>query len=215
MITGQSEAFPMSVTPVQSSSGAPEPTNGTAEAIRSAAIALFAHRGYEATTMNGIGRSVGIRGSAIYNHVPSKQELLREIIFSAMYELIHDVRCAIEEADGIPDRLRRGFAEHVLYHARRRLEFSVGNREIPSLEEPAHTQIIELRHGYVRMFEEIIKAGARDGVFDVTSTLIATHAILQAGMGVAVWFDPNGAMTAEEVSEFYGELALRVVGYRR
>jgi AcrR family transcriptional regulator len=205
----------MSLTPVKPSSPAPEATNRTGEAIRRAATELFARHGYEATSMNEIGRAVGIRGSAIYNHVPSKQELLREIIFSAMYELVGEVRRAIGEADDIPERLRRGFAQHVIYHARRRLEFAVGNGEIRSLEEPARSQIIELRRCYVELFEENIKAGTQTGIFDVSSTLIATHAMLQSGMGVALWFDPEGPLTAREVADFYGELALRMVGYRR
>jgi AcrR family transcriptional regulator len=180
-----------------------------------AAIELFARHGYEGTSMNEIGRAVGIRGSALYNHVQSKQELLREIIFSAMSELVGEVQRAIDEADDIPDRLRRGFAQHVIYHARRRLEFAVGNGEIRSLEEPARAQIIELRRRYVETFDEIIRSGSESGIFEVSSTLIATHAMLQSGMGVAIWFDPDGPLTAQEVADFYGELALRMVGYRQ
>jgi AcrR family transcriptional regulator len=204
----------MTITSSQLSSGIANQPRGTAEAIRDAAVALFASRGYKATTMNDIGRSVGIRGSAIYNHVPSKQELLRDIMLSAMHELSDVVRVAIKSADDIPEQLRLGIRQHVLYHARGRLQFGVGNREIPSLEEPARTEIIDLRRRYVEMFENVIEAGLTEGTFRVQSARIAAYSILQSGMGVAVWYDPEGPMSDIEIADLYGEFALRTVGYR-
>jgi AcrR family transcriptional regulator len=204
----------MTITPPGPSVDSAIPPVGTAEAIRSAAVALFARRGYEATTVNEIGRSVGIRGSAIYNHVSSKQELLRDIMLSAMYELVGLVRAAVDSASDPPTQLRLGIGQHVAYHARCRLETRVGNREIPSLEEPAHTELIEVRRNHVDMFKGIIEAGIAEGIFVVEFPLIATHAILQSGMGVAAWYHPNGSMSDIEVGEIYGEFALRTVGYR-
>jgi AcrR family transcriptional regulator len=206
----------MTIDPPRSSSDLDGSTRGTADAIRDVAVALFARYGYEATTMNDIGRGVGIRGSAIYNHVPSKQELLRAIMLSAMYELVDVVSAAIEqEADDPPSQLRLGVRQHVLYHAERRLEFSIGNREIPSLEDPARTEVIETRRRYVSMFENIIERGIADGVFEVASARIAAYAILQSGMGVAVWYHPDGPTAGKDLAELYGEFALRIVGYRR
>src|ERR1700759_4017256 len=196
----------MSITPPPVSSGTVPadgavPSVGTAEAIRNAAVELFAHCGYEATTVNDIGRSVGIRGSAIYNHVASKQELLRNIMMSAMHELMGVVETAIGGADDTPAKLRLGIHQHVRYHAQRRLEFSVGNRELPSLEEPARTELVELRRRYVRLFQDIIDTGVAEGIFSVESSLIATYSILQSGMGVAVWYDPEGEMTEQAVAD--------------
>jgi AcrR family transcriptional regulator len=203
----------MTITPPRASADDTASAGGTADAIRNAAIMLFARRGYEATTVNDIGRSVGIRGSAIYNHVSSKQELLRNIMLPAMYELVGFVRAAVESAADPPTQMRLAVGQHVRYHARCRLETRVGNREIPSLEEPAHTELIEVRRGYVDLFKGIIEAGIAEGIFDVQYPLIATHAILQSGMGVAAWFDPDGPMTDVDVGEIYGEFALRTLGY--
>jgi len=204
----------MTITPSRPSSPVAVHPGGTAEAIRDVAVALFASHGYEATTMNDIGRGVGIRGSAIYNHVPSKQELLREIMFSAMNELVEVVGNAINSTDDIAEQLRLGFRQHVLYHAQRRLQFSVGNREIPSLEEPARTEIISLRRQYVEMFKNVIDQGIAKGIFEVESSLLAAYAILQSGMGVAIWYHPDGSMSGVEVADLYGEFALRIVGHR-
>ena len=187
---------------------------GTADAIRSAAVELFANHGYEATTVNAIGRSVGIRGSAIYNHVMSKQELLRDIMFSSMLELVSVVAETIDSADGHCEKLRLGVCEHVRFHVHRRLEFRVGNREIPSLEEPSRTELVGIRRQYVRMFQNVIEAGAAEGLFEVRFPLIATYSILQSAMGVAIWYEPEADLTDVEIADLYGEFALRTVGYR-
>ncbi len=54
--------------------------NGTKEKIYSAALQLFAQKGYKATTMREIGKQVGIQQSAIYNHFKNKEAILDEVI---------------------------------------------------------------------------------------------------------------------------------------
>jgi hypothetical protein len=135
-------------------------------------------------------------------------------MFSAMSELVELAADAINSTDEIPEQLRLGIRQHVLYHAQSRLQTRVGNREIPSLEEPAHTEIIERRRCYVEMFKSVIDAGIAKGIFQVKSSLLATHSILQSGMGVASWYDPAGPMSGTEVADLYGEFALRIVGFR-
>ena len=41
-----------------------------------AAVKLFTERGYDATSMEDLARALGVRKSAIYHHVSSKEELL-------------------------------------------------------------------------------------------------------------------------------------------
>jgi AcrR family transcriptional regulator len=47
------------------------------ESLLLVAVTLFNERGYDATSMEDLSRKLGITKSAIYHHVPSKQELLR------------------------------------------------------------------------------------------------------------------------------------------
>lgn len=48
--------------------------------IREAALKLFAMKGYENTTMREIGNEVGIRGSSIYAHYKSKEEIFLSVV---------------------------------------------------------------------------------------------------------------------------------------
>lgn len=73
----------------------------TANTVRSAALTLFAERGYRATTMADIGAAVGIRGPSLYRHVRSKQDLLAEIMTDTMNELLA-LQTVARAADGGP-----------------------------------------------------------------------------------------------------------------
>jgi len=54
------------------------------ESLLTVAVKLFNERGYDGTSMEDLSRKLGITKSAIYHHVPSKQELLRLAVDRAL-----------------------------------------------------------------------------------------------------------------------------------
>ncbi|MEU3272825.1 TetR/AcrR family transcriptional regulator [Saccharomonospora sp. NPDC006951] len=54
------------------------------ESVLLVAVKLFNERGYDGTSMEDLARKLGITKSAIYHHVPSKQELLRLAVDRAL-----------------------------------------------------------------------------------------------------------------------------------
>lgn len=185
-----------------------------ATAVRDAALTLFAERGYRGTTMRVIAEAVGLQAPALYNHVASKQQLLEEIMVATIQRLIEDFEEAVSTTDDPAEQLRRGVESHVRYHARHRFEAFVGNRELFNLAEPARGQQVELRSTYERGFRGVIERGCETGQFDVNSSRLATYAILEMGIGVSVWFRPDGPLTESAVALRYGEFALRMVSAR-
>ena len=51
----------------------------TKEKIMSAAIMLFSDNGYDKVSMRDIAAEVGIKAASIYNHFPSKEDILKSI----------------------------------------------------------------------------------------------------------------------------------------
>ncbi|MFG3551875.1 TetR/AcrR family transcriptional regulator [Streptomyces sp. NPDC047725] len=180
--------------------------------IRAAALELFTGRGYESTTMADIGAAVGIRGPSLYKHVTSKQDVLAQIMTGTMQSLIDLHHKAVATTTDPTERLRRATEAHVRYHARHRLEAFVGNREIRSLEEPHLSEVLAMRAQYEAGFRDLIDSGVATGRFQVTSVRLASYAVLDLGMGVAVWFREDGEITEDAVVWEYGEFALRLVG---
>jgi AcrR family transcriptional regulator len=69
------------------------------ESLLLVAVKLFNERGYDGTSMEDLSRKLGITKSAIYHHVPSKQELLRLAVDRALGGLFGVARDA-EALDG-------------------------------------------------------------------------------------------------------------------
>lgn len=180
--------------------------------ILDAALELFATIGYGATTMAQIGDRLGIRGPSLYKHIASKQELLVEIVTGMMTELLRRQRDALVLGGDVRERLKRITAVHVQYHAEQRYEAFVGHREIDSLEEPNRTRILELRREYESRFRELVQEGRELELFTTSSDRWSSYAILDMGIGVSAWYNPNGSVSPEALAETYAELALRMLG---
>jgi AcrR family transcriptional regulator len=63
------------------------------ESLLQVAVKLFNERGYDGTSMEDLSRKLGITKSAIYHHVPSKQELLRLAVdraLNGLFAVAHD-----------------------------------------------------------------------------------------------------------------------------
>ncbi|SFM63602.1 transcriptional regulator, TetR family [Pseudonocardia ammonioxydans] len=180
--------------------------------IRAAALEQFARRGYEATTMADIGAAVGMRGPSLYKHVSSKQDLLASVIEATMTTLLAEHDAAVSGVDELTERLRRAVDAHVRFHARHRREAFVGTRELRSLTEPRRSQILGLRAEYEQRFRTLVADGVEAGAFTVTDPQLASFALLDLGMGVAVWFREDSGPSENQVAWQQVEFALRLVG---
>ena len=183
--------------------------------IRDAALDLFVRHGYEATTMADIAEAVGIRAPSLYKHVSSKQDLLAVLVTGTMDELLAAHRSAVDGVDDPVERLRRAVDAHVRFHARHRREAFVGNRELRGLTEPRRSLVLGRRAEYEGCFRSLIDDGVARGAFRVTDPRLASYAILDLGMGVAVWFRDETGPTENEVAWQHAEFALRLLGIDR
>ena len=101
------------------------------EAIRAAAFAQFAERGYPVVTVRDIMKACGLTQGALYNHFKSKDELLHDIIASTQAELERLCQQAVAGAGDDPRAKLAAFVRvYVVRHCRLRVEALVANREI-------------------------------------------------------------------------------------
>jgi len=180
--------------------------------IRLTAVSLFAERGYRGTSMKDIAAAVGMRAPSLYNHLQSKQDLLANVMIGTMQDLQRGVSAAMSSSDSMVEAVRRGTEAHVLHHAEHPDEVRIGNREIPSLNEPERSQVLALRHSYQRMWVSFVERGKEEGVFLVDSPKLTVFAILAMGIGVANWFRPDGELSAAEIAARFGDIAVLMVG---
>jgi AcrR family transcriptional regulator len=83
----------MSVTPRKRLSG-----EERRAAILESALAVFAERGYHASSIDDIARKGGVSKALIYEHFPSKQQLYAELLNQHAGELLERLAAAMDEA---------------------------------------------------------------------------------------------------------------------
>lgn len=77
------------------------------EALLAAAIHLFARRGYPSVSLDDIGATTGIAGPSVYNHFPSKNEVLDAALNRGNEALWLGLHTALSEARDARDALTR------------------------------------------------------------------------------------------------------------
>lgn len=90
-------------------------SSATRSRILSAAIPLFAGRGYAGTSMRDIARAVGIKAASIYEHFPSKEQLLYEALIEVLGQF-HDYVLEVLDADqSVDEQLRHIVERHAVW----------------------------------------------------------------------------------------------------
>ena len=180
----------------------------TAAKIRAAALELFASQGYAAVSMRAIASQVGMQASALYNHFPTKQAILVDLLESHMQALL----LAWETESGkfsAPVEALKGFVRfHISYHLDRQDAVFISYMELRNLEPEGFARIEGLRRYYEGFLRKIIALGRESGDFIVDDEPVATMALIAMLTGVNTWFRNNGRLSSGEIEEIYVKMAL-------
>ncbi|QRP46339.1 TetR/AcrR family transcriptional regulator [Amycolatopsis sp. FDAARGOS 1241] len=182
------------------------------EAVLDTALTLFAERGYHGTALSQIAEVLQIRTPSLYNHMRSKEDLLRAIVDRTTAAVLEDFERVTGEDDDWTGQLARATRVYAFRHATHRREALVVNRDTDCLGEPHRTQFQARRRRHEHAFRAIIACGADAGVFHVDSPALASFAIREMCVSIARWFRDHGAMTADSVADEYSRYALQIVG---
>jgi len=131
--------------------------------ILSAAVRVFASKGYHASRVDDIAAEAGVAHGLLYHYFASKEELLETIFRETWAELLGAIRAVEESGEPVPEQLRRVAA--ILLRSWRRDPnlVRVLVREIarsPHLQRQVH----EIEQAFAAI-ERIVEHGQADGSF--------------------------------------------------
>ena len=152
----------------------------TKERIVECAIALFAERGYDATTMGDIGEGADVSRATVFNYFPRKEDIISEVFRRRREELDALITEATDATTSTHDRLRRvlgGLARSYeddgeIRRATVRAWLRAGGPLLPEASDSA------------ALFAEVVRLGQQEG--DVPPEVDATNVglvILDAYVG--------------------------------
>jgi AcrR family transcriptional regulator len=136
----------------------------TADRIVEAAAALFGERGVEATKVADICERADVAHQTFFNHFPTKQELVRELVRHGHAFLLAAIETALREGESTEERIARLFAQ--IHEAAASVGpmhqdlVSEGIRAAHEVTDPARA------HALQRGLEKLVRAGRAQG--DVT-----------------------------------------------
>lgn len=191
----------------------------SSEAIQQAAFDLFARRGYVAASVREVMKACGLTQGALYNHFPSKNQLLATLIQTTQDGLEAECAAAIRESGEEPTAQLRAFVEaFTRRHCERRTEALVANRDFEWLKPSNLHDIVASRRRIRDMLVRILEQGQANGAFhlprvdDRSDVRIVAMAILNQCIYVSNWFRPDGPWEQEGVAAMHAEMALRIAG---
>jgi AcrR family transcriptional regulator len=179
--------------------------------IVAAATILFDERGYHGTRMADIASRLGMRAPSLYNYVSSKQALLRLVMFQTMEALLEEHLLVAAGGGSVIERLRGAMEAHVRHCARNRAEMRILGREVPSLEEPERAALLALRSEYGLRWSHLLDEGVAAEGWQVRDTRLAANAVIQMGVGAALWLRPL-PLSESELATALAEMVLSAVG---
>src|SRR5690606_25085154 len=137
---------------------------GRREEILQAAGELFGERGYHAIGMRELAQALELKGSSLYAHIASKEDLLWEIVDRAAQAFVRE---ADEVPEGLPpdERLRRLIAGHLRVITSELDNAAVFFQDWVHLSDERRELMVARRDAYQERFRRAIADGVRAGVF--------------------------------------------------
>ena len=166
------------------------------------AAALFARRGFQATSMDELSEATGLRSGGLYHYIGSKQQLLLAIFEQLMGPLLERA-AEIEGDDGDDVAKLRALVRAWVAHVERHLDhMSVFAQERHAIEHgPEWEQVRASRDA----FEAIL--ARRLAAVGLTDRL-TLFALLGMVNHTATWLRPGGRLSAEQIADGYCDMLL-------
>ena len=161
---------------------------------------LFKEKGFSAVTMRDLAGDLGIKAASLYNHINSKQEILKSIIISLADEFTEGMhRIKTSDINSI-DKLKYIVDLHVKITSRNTFGMASLNNDWMHLEDQLD-YYLELRENYENDFRAIIQAGIDNGEILNRDVEVMLFSILSTLRSLYLWIPKKEDLDAEQLSK--------------
>jgi AcrR family transcriptional regulator len=187
----------------------------TDQRVWTAALELFAAKGFAATGIREIAVRAGVSSAALYHYMGTKDDLLVKMLRAGMGDVVGGGERIAASLSAPDERIAALVQFHVQFHAIRQLETTVLDIELRALAGKLRDEIIALRDRYEALWTAALQEGIDEGIFHDVDAHDARLALIEMCTGVATWFSPTGRRTPEELGRRFADMALALLDARR
>lgn len=180
------------------------------EHLLARAAALFAAKGYEATSLRDVSREVGTSLAGLYHYFQNKEDLLYQVQFRT-FESLLKTQAEVAAQPGTPEeQLRRLLVGHLSFFTRHPNELKACTYELESLRGEAFRTVEALRRRYYRLFTRAVAAVRNPGGGEREDRASRHATLFIFGMlnWIFMWYDPARYGSVERIGEEMLDLVL-------
>uniref|UniRef100_UPI00404A38AD TetR/AcrR family transcriptional regulator n=2 Tax=Gelidibacter sp. TaxID=2018083 RepID=UPI00404A38AD len=168
------------------------------EIIKTAAK-LFKKKGYSAVTMRDIAKTMGIKAASLYNHIQSKQDILKSIIISIAEEFTTGMELIKASNTNSLEKLHQIVVLHVNITSRNTYQMAALNNDWMHLEDQLDYYLL-LRQNYEDDFINIIKSGINAKEIADSNPEIIMFSILSTLRSLYLWIPKKEDLNPNELA---------------
>lgn len=169
------------------------------EIIKTAAK-LFEKKGYSAVTMRDLAKAMGIKAASLYNHINSKQEILKEIIISLAEEFTEGMKQIKASPGSSIDKLKEIVKLHVNITSKNTYGMASLNNDWMHLEEKLE-YYLKLRSNYEDEFRDIIIEGIYNNEIVDSNVDITLFSMLSTLRSLYLWIPQKEDLNPDELAK--------------
>src|SRR5450432_2639090 len=184
------------------------------DVITQKASALFRKKGFTAASMRDIAESIGVEAPSLYNHIESKQAILKDICFRIARLFTANLR----EVELSPGSYLSKIESIIRFHISMMIEeyesVYISDHEWKHLREPFLNDFKTQRRNYRSRLAAILQKGIDNNEIDVVNPDIAVLTILSAISGIESWHRSGKKVDAKLLEENMVKILVEGLKYR-
>jgi AcrR family transcriptional regulator len=168
------------------------------------ATAIFAERGFRATSMRDLSRASGMSLAGIYHYVRSKHELLFLIQDQCFTEVHTGAVAALEGITDPEERVQAFIRHHLVFFTGHMDKMKVLSHEDDELEGTMRQQVRERKRAYVDLLSSLLQEVDHRPV----NPVVAGYTLFGMMNWIYTWYNPAGTIRPEQLADDVARLFL-------
>ncbi|MCK8480825.1 TetR/AcrR family transcriptional regulator [Psychroserpens algicola] len=175
--------------------------------IINTAAKLFKEKGYSAVTMRDLATAMGIKAASLYNHINSKQDILKAIIISIAEEFTNGMETIMQSQDSSISKLKSVVTLHVNITANNTNGMASLNNDWMHLEDQLN-YYLQLRNDYEANFLNIIKEGVSSLEIKDSNPEIIMFSMLTTLRSLYLWIPKKEDLKSNDLADNLSEVLI-------